>query len=82
MEIQNAYMQDEASLQTAKKDLAMLAIIGGGNDYVPALWPSLNWLWSAYCRLRQQPAWADRYILATGVGTGPHPHCLQQFQGP
>ena len=41
----------------------MLAIVAGGNDYVPALSPNLNTFLREYAALRKQPAWADRCCL-------------------
>ena len=59
-------------LQSAKRDLALLAIMGSGNDYVPGLTPSLDRLWMGYLQLRSQPAWASRCAPALShlVGSG------------
>ena len=40
--------QGDAALQALKRDLATLAIMTGGNDYVPALAASLDHLWPIY----------------------------------
>lgn len=47
-------------LQTAKLDLAFLAMICNGNDYIPALPPSIPRVWPKYMALRSQRQWAQR----------------------
>ena len=52
--------QDKASLLTAKQDLAFLAIVAGGNDYVPSLPVGLNYFWRAYIAMRSSEPWTSR----------------------
>lgn len=47
-------------MQAAKRDMAFLAVIGSGNDYVPCIHPSTERMWPAYLKLRQQDQWHDR----------------------
>ena len=44
---------DAQDLQAGKVDMALLAIIGLGNDYFPALsYKSFNYLWRRYTYMR------------------------------
>lgn len=59
-----------ARLDSLKADLAAVAILANGNDYLPGMLstflethPGGQGLWDAYLSLRLRPEWSDRQAL-------------------
>ncbi|KAK9803810.1 hypothetical protein WJX73_001771 [Symbiochloris irregularis] len=62
------FVTDGATMHTLKRDLAFLAIVSGGNDYLPGLRMSLTRVWRQYTAMRAEKAWSDRHIVHKSNG--------------